>query len=117
MVPIGRFPPYLRDALILVSFSSGRSGLWSATTAQYVKPRIRTVFGERAFSFAGPKSYVVYFELPVSPQKIMLNFICQQVCDEGYRRSKRKKKEPVFEEHPALVVRYISNDKGLNCYF
>jgi len=36
--------------------SSGRSCLWSATTAQYVEPRLGTVFGERAFSFAGSKS-------------------------------------------------------------
>jgi len=37
----------------------------SATTAQYVKPRLRTVFGERAFSFARPKSWndlpIVYY--------------------------------------------------------
>jgi hypothetical protein len=57
MVHTGRCPPYLRDALNPVSSSSGRSGLRSATTAQYVKPRLRTVFGERAFSFAGPKSW------------------------------------------------------------
>jgi len=35
------------------SSSSRRSGLRSATTAQYVKPRLKTVFSERAFSFAG----------------------------------------------------------------
>jgi len=57
MVHTGRCPPYLRDVLHPVSSSSGRSGLRSATTAQYVKPRLRTVFGERSFSFAGPKSW------------------------------------------------------------
>jgi len=56
MVHTGRCPRYLKDVLHPVSSSSGRSGLRSATTAQYVKPRLRTVFGERAFSFAGPKS-------------------------------------------------------------
>ena len=55
MVHTGRCPPYLTDVLRPVSSSSGRSGLHSATSAQYVKPRLRTVFGERAFSFAGPK--------------------------------------------------------------
>jgi len=57
MVHTGRCPPYLKDVLHPVSSSSGRSGLRSATTAQYVKARLRTVFGERAFSFAGPKSW------------------------------------------------------------
>ena len=57
MVHTGRCPPYLGDILHPVSSSSGRSGLRSATTAQYVKPKLRTVFGERAFSFAGPKSW------------------------------------------------------------
>jgi len=57
MVHTGRCPPYLKGVLHPVSSSSGRSGLWSATTTQYVKPRLRTVFGERAFSFAGPKSW------------------------------------------------------------
>jgi len=57
MVHTGRCSPYLKDVLLSVSSSSGHSGLRSATTAQYEKPRLRTVFGERAFSFAGPKSW------------------------------------------------------------
>jgi len=44
------------NVLLPVSSSSDRSGLQSATTAQYVKPKLGTVFGERPFSFAGPKS-------------------------------------------------------------
>jgi len=44
----GRCPPDLKN-LLPASSSSGRSGWRSATTAQYVKPRLRTVFGERAF--------------------------------------------------------------------
>jgi len=57
MVHTGRCPPYLKDVLLPVSSSSGHSGLRSATTAQYVKSRLRTVFSESAFSFAGPKSW------------------------------------------------------------
>jgi len=57
MVHTGRCPPYVKDVLHPVSSSSGRSGLRSATTAQYVKPRLRTAFGERAFSLAGSKSW------------------------------------------------------------
>jgi len=57
MVHTGRCPPYLKDVLHPFSSSSGRFGLRSATTAQYVKPRLRMVFGERAFSFAGSKSW------------------------------------------------------------
>jgi len=57
MVHTGCVPPYLKDVLLPVSSSSGRSGLQSTITAQHVKRRLRTVFGERAFSFAGPKSW------------------------------------------------------------
>ena len=49
MTHTGRCPPYLTDVLHPVSPSSGRSGLRSATTAQYVKPRLRTVFGWTCF--------------------------------------------------------------------
>ena len=56
MVHTERCPPYLADILHPVSSSSGRSGLQSATTAQYVEPKLRTVFGERAFLFAGQKA-------------------------------------------------------------
>jgi len=48
--------PYLKDVLLTVSSSSGCSGLRSATKAQYVKARLRTVLGESAFSFAVPKA-------------------------------------------------------------
>ena len=58
------------DIVHLVSFSSGRPGLRSATTAQYVNPKLITVFGERAFSFAGPirhgMIYLVTFTLAVT---------------------------------------------------
>jgi len=57
MVHTGRCPPCLKNILHPVSSSSSRSGLRSATTAQYVKPRLRTGFSEHAFSFAGPTSW------------------------------------------------------------
>ena len=53
----GRCPSYITDLLHPVSTSSSRSGLQSASTAQYLKPKLRTVFGERAFAFAGPKAW------------------------------------------------------------
>jgi len=53
----GRCPSYITDLLHPVSTSSSRSGLRSASTAQYLKPKLRTVFGERAFAFAGPKAW------------------------------------------------------------
>ena len=34
-----------------------RQGLRSAATSNYVEPRLRTKFGERAFSFAGPHAW------------------------------------------------------------
>jgi len=43
MVHTGRCLPYLKDVLLPVSSSFGRAGLRSATTAQYVKPKLRTV--------------------------------------------------------------------------
>ena len=53
----GRCPSYISDILHPVLTSSSRSGLRSASTAQYLKPKLRTVFGKRAFSFAGPKAW------------------------------------------------------------
>jgi hypothetical protein len=52
----GRCPSYITDILHPVSTSSSRSGLRSASTAHYLEPKLRTVFGERVFSFAGPKA-------------------------------------------------------------
>jgi len=49
LVHTGRCPPYFKGVLHPVLSSSGRSGLRSATTAQHMKHRLRTVFGERAF--------------------------------------------------------------------
>jgi len=57
MAHTGRCPSYIGDILQPVAAYSGRPGLRSASTAQYIKPKLRTVFGERAFSFAGPTAW------------------------------------------------------------
>ena len=53
----GRCPSYIRDILQPVASNSSRLGLRSASTAQYQTPVLRTVFGERAFSYAGPRAW------------------------------------------------------------
>jgi len=59
----GRCPPYLKDVLLPVSSSSGRSSLRLATTAQYVKHSLRTVFGDRHLIVIGALQdfIVLYF--------------------------------------------------------
>ena len=56
-VHIGRAPAYLTNSVQATSTSSTRSGLRSASTTNYVTPRLRTKFGERAFSHAGPAAW------------------------------------------------------------
>ena len=50
-------PAYLSDAVQLVATTSTREGLRSAATTNYATPRLRTKFGERAFSHAGPAAW------------------------------------------------------------
>jgi hypothetical protein len=57
LIHTDRCPSYISETVQLVANHSSRSGLRSASTARYVMPRLRTVFGERAFSFAGPKAW------------------------------------------------------------
>jgi len=40
-----------------VAAQSLRSGLRSASTANYAMPRLLTKFGERSFSYAGPAAW------------------------------------------------------------
>jgi hypothetical protein len=40
-----------------VAAQSHRPGLRSASTSNYVLPRLHTKFGERAFSYAGPRAW------------------------------------------------------------
>ena len=56
-IHIGRAPVYLTNIVQATSTSSTRSGLRSASTTNYVTPRLRTKFGERAFSHAGPAAW------------------------------------------------------------
>jgi hypothetical protein len=52
-----RYPDYMRDLVSMTATTATRSGLRSATGLLYRKPRIRTKFGERAFSFSGPAAW------------------------------------------------------------
>ena len=54
----GRSPTYLTQTVQSVSASRQRSGLRSSSTSamDYSLPRLRTKFGERAFSHAGPST-------------------------------------------------------------
>jgi len=53
----GHAPQYLADSVQLVVESSRRPCLRSADTADYIKRRTRTTFGERCFSHAGPAAW------------------------------------------------------------
>jgi hypothetical protein len=53
----GRSPAYLTDIVQATSTRSSCSGLRSAATTNYILPRLRTKFGERAFSHAGPATW------------------------------------------------------------
>ena len=53
-IHIGRAPAYLTNSVQATFTSSTRSCLRSASSTNYVTPRLRTKFGERAFSHAGP---------------------------------------------------------------
>jgi len=56
-VHTGRCPHYLVDIVTLTSHRQTRSGLRSADSTNYTIPRLRTKFGERAFSYAGPAAW------------------------------------------------------------
>jgi hypothetical protein len=53
----GRSPAYLSDIVQVASLRPTRPGLRSSASSDYVIPRLRTKFGERAFSFAGPAAW------------------------------------------------------------
>ena len=57
LIHTGRCSSYLSETVQLVSDHASRTGLRSASTARYILQRLRTVFGERAFSFSGPKAW------------------------------------------------------------
>jgi len=50
-------PEYLKNIVRSVAASRRRPGHRSALSTDYVLPRLRTKFGERAFSHAGPSAW------------------------------------------------------------
>ena len=57
LIHIGRVPRYMADSVQSIVESSRRPGLRSADTADYVKHRLQSKFGERCFSYAGPAAW------------------------------------------------------------
>ena len=53
----GLCPDYLQGTVSSVVDSATRPGLRSASTLLYNKPRMKTVFGQRSFAFAGPDAW------------------------------------------------------------
>ena len=56
-VRVGNCPQYLTDMVQPLSSQPRRSGLRSSDSSNFAKPRLRTKFGERAFSFSGPHAW------------------------------------------------------------
>lgn len=50
-------PEYMKEMVSLTASSTMRPGLRSASGLSYRKPKIRTKFGERAFSYSGPDAW------------------------------------------------------------
>jgi len=57
LIHSGRCPSYISVTVQLVADHASPIGLRSASTSQYILPRLRTIFGEHAFSFSGPKTW------------------------------------------------------------
>ena len=57
LIHIGRAPRYMADSVQSIVECSRRPGLRSADTADYVKHRLQSKFGERCFSYAGPAAW------------------------------------------------------------
>jgi len=53
----GQCPTYSPDMVRAVAVNQMRSGLRSADTAQYIKPRCHTQIGKRALSYASPLAW------------------------------------------------------------
>jgi len=53
-IHFGLAPLYITELVSTVAAQTSRPGLRSADTTNYVQPRTRTKFAERAFSYAGP---------------------------------------------------------------
>jgi len=57
LIHTGRCPSYVSDTVQLVADHASSTGLRSASTSGYILPRLRTIFGERVFSFFGTKAW------------------------------------------------------------
>ena len=53
----GQCPDYTRGAVTPLAMLPGRSRLRAAANGLYDVPRTRTMFGQRAFSVAGPRQW------------------------------------------------------------
>ena len=53
----GLAPSHITELMTSVAAQTSRPKLQSADTTNYVQPRIRTKFRERAFSHAGPAAW------------------------------------------------------------
>ena len=56
-IHVGRCPAYMAECVRTVASNASRSGLRSGESSLYGTPRLRTRFGERAFSYAGPAAW------------------------------------------------------------
>ena len=52
-IHFGLAPLYITEIVSTVAAQTSRPGLCSADTTNFVQPRTRTKFAERAFSYAG----------------------------------------------------------------
>ena len=50
-------PDYMHEVISLSAETATRPGLRSASSLSYRTPKLKTVFGERAFSYAGPAAW------------------------------------------------------------
>jgi len=56
-VNCGQAPKYISDLVSTVTATAARPGVRSGKTMNYCLPRLRTKFGERAFSYSGPAAW------------------------------------------------------------
>ena len=57
LVRVGRSPAYLADMTTATADLPGRERLRSANSFRYETPKLKLKFGERGFSYAGPKAW------------------------------------------------------------
>jgi len=67
MVQVNRCPQYLRDSVVSADSEPGRHHLLTATNLNYILPRTRTKFVERAFSVS---RHIVWNSLPLSVRSL-----------------------------------------------